>query len=240
MVKRIKMVILDDNEPGPGLLNDWGWSIYIEADDTRLLFDADTSPRIIEYNARRLGIDLSKLDFAVLSHHHHDHYGGFEYVGRVSPGLRIYVPPGDTRHLHAMGLSPLIVEEDIEVSPGIWIIGPLEAGAWPLYEQALAVDVEELGLIVVVGCSHPGADALAERALKVTGRRIYWVIGGYHEPPLSVLENLARIASRLSPAHCSGDYAKNYVGTHMPDKYVAVKTGTIVEASSKGLWILRE
>ena len=82
MVAWVKITILDDNTPAEGLLSEWGFSAYVETPKFRILFDADTDPRVIEYNANALNVDLTKLDYAVLSHHHGDHYGGFEYIGR--------------------------------------------------------------------------------------------------------------------------------------------------------------
>lgn len=38
------------------------------------------------------GIDLTKLDFAVVSHRHGDHTSGLNYLMTVNPGVKIYVP----------------------------------------------------------------------------------------------------------------------------------------------------
>ena len=222
----MRLVVLVDNEPGPGLRSDWGWSAYIEYRGSRILFDADTDPGVLEYNARRLGVDLGSLDYAVLSHHHFDHYGGFETVARHAPGLRVYVPPSGGERLRAWGLDVVVVDSPRQVSTGAWIV-PLRAGLG-LYEQALALVLRGRGLVVVVGCSHPGPDRLAEEASKTTGLPVYWVIGGFHGPSRRVLDRLASIAQRLSPAHCSGEEAKRYLREHYPDKYLGVRTGSII------------
>jgi 7,8-dihydropterin-6-yl-methyl-4-(beta-D-ribofuranosyl)aminobenzene 5'-phosphate synthase len=49
-------------------------------------------------------------------------------------------------------------------------------------EQALAVDLEGKGLVLVVGCGHPGVEALVRRAEQVYQRPVYAVIGGLHFP----------------------------------------------------------
>jgi len=92
VVKWVRLVVINDNEPNPPLLSDWGWSVYVETERWSILYDADTEPRVIENNTASLGIDLSKVDVAFLSHYHADHYGGFKYVGEVGRGLMVYVP----------------------------------------------------------------------------------------------------------------------------------------------------
>ncbi len=69
----MRLVVVVDNRAKEGLRKEWGWSAYIEAHGHRALFDAGASPSTLEFNAKRLGLDLSRLDFAVLSHHHGDH-----------------------------------------------------------------------------------------------------------------------------------------------------------------------
>ncbi len=229
MARRARLVVLVDNEPGEGLLSEWGWSLYLELEGRRVLFDADTSPRVLGFNAQRLGVDLSRLDYAVLSHHHSDHYGGFSAVAEARPGLRVYAPPGRTGYLERMGLEPVVVTSTRRVEGGVWVIGPLRSASWSLYEQGLAVDVEGHGVILVVGCSHPGVDRLAEEAVKATGKPLHLVIGGFHSPSREVLDRLAGLAERIAPAHCSGAWAKSYVRTQYPEKYVPVRTGTVIE-----------
>ncbi|MGC9115953.1 MAG: hypothetical protein ACP5HH_08190 [Fervidicoccaceae archaeon] len=57
------MVVLNDNEPSPGLRNDWGWSLFIEFNGREILFDADTRGEIIAYNSQKLNIDLSHAKY---------------------------------------------------------------------------------------------------------------------------------------------------------------------------------
>jgi len=222
MVKHLNFVVLNDNESAPELKNRWGWSIFLESEKWRILFDADTSPRVIEYNAEQMDINLKNLDFAFLSHYHRDHYGGFRYVGKICPGVKIYVPPGNPAFLKRWGLEPVEIDKPLKLEEGLWSSGPLGA----IKEQALGIEVDDAGMVVVVGCSHPGVDVLTARLREISGKDIYLVMGGYHSPSKKVLDNLASMSRYICPAHCSGSDAKNYVKTEYPEKYYHVKTGT--------------
>ena len=52
-----------------------GFSVLVEVDGSRILFDTGQSGKFVE-NARMLGEDLSSVDAIVLSHGHYDHTGG--------------------------------------------------------------------------------------------------------------------------------------------------------------------
>jgi 7,8-dihydropterin-6-yl-methyl-4-(beta-D-ribofuranosyl)aminobenzene 5'-phosphate synthase len=76
----------------PGMQKDWGYSAFIEYAGKRILFDTGNNADILERNAKANKIDLSKLDFVVLSHRHGDHMGGMTYLLRVNPQVKIYAP----------------------------------------------------------------------------------------------------------------------------------------------------
>jgi 7,8-dihydropterin-6-yl-methyl-4-(beta-D-ribofuranosyl)aminobenzene 5'-phosphate synthase len=75
-----------------GMQKDWGYAALIEYGGKRILFDTGNNADILEQNAKAKGIDLSKLDFVVMSHRHGDHMGGMSYLLRVNPKVKIYAP----------------------------------------------------------------------------------------------------------------------------------------------------
>jgi 7,8-dihydropterin-6-yl-methyl-4-(beta-D-ribofuranosyl)aminobenzene 5'-phosphate synthase len=75
-----------------GMQKDWGYSAFIEYGGKRILFDTGNNSDILEQNAKAKGIDLSKLDFVVMSHRHGDHMGGMTYLLRVNLRVKIYAP----------------------------------------------------------------------------------------------------------------------------------------------------
>jgi len=225
MVKNLKLLVLNDNKRGKGLKNDWGWSVVAITEKWKLIFDADTKGEIIKYNSEKMGINLKNLDFAVLSHYHMDHYGGFEYVGKVARDLRVYVPLNVLPFIKEWGFEGIAVREGKEIEEDVWSSGPIG----PIGEQAIGIKLDSLGIIVIVGCSHPGVDILANRIRELTGEEIYLVIGGFHLPSRATIDNLAKITRYIAPAHCTGMDAENYIARNYETKYVPVRTGSIFE-----------
>lgn len=54
-----------------------GLSLYIETKSHKILFDMGQSDLFLQ-NAEALGVDISSVDIAILSHGHYDHGGGLE------------------------------------------------------------------------------------------------------------------------------------------------------------------
>ena len=71
----------------------------VEYGGKRILFDTGNNPDILAHNAQVKGIDLSKLDFVVMSHRHGDHMGGLSYVLKVNPSGEDLRPQGGVRGL---------------------------------------------------------------------------------------------------------------------------------------------
>ena len=71
---------------------DWGFSAFIEYDGKRILFDTGNNAEIFAHNAKAKGVDLTQLDFVVVSHRHGDHTSGLNHLMSVNPDVKIYAP----------------------------------------------------------------------------------------------------------------------------------------------------
>jgi 7,8-dihydropterin-6-yl-methyl-4-(beta-D-ribofuranosyl)aminobenzene 5'-phosphate synthase len=89
----IKLTTLCENTAGnAGIVAEWGWSIFIEADDTNILFDTGGGFATAR-NADKFGIDLKRIDKIVLSHAHGDHTGGLREVLQKTESPEVIAHP---------------------------------------------------------------------------------------------------------------------------------------------------
>ena len=87
----MKIVALIENTTArEDLQTEHGLSLYIEAGKRRVLFDMGQSGLFAE-NAEKLGVDLSKVDTALISHGHYDHGGGLEAFLRRNDSAPVYL-----------------------------------------------------------------------------------------------------------------------------------------------------
>ncbi len=71
---------------------DWGFAALVEVGGKRILFDTGNNSEVFAHNVKAKGVDLTKLDFVVMSHRHGDHIGGLNYVLSVNSNVPIYAP----------------------------------------------------------------------------------------------------------------------------------------------------
>jgi 7,8-dihydropterin-6-yl-methyl-4-(beta-D-ribofuranosyl)aminobenzene 5'-phosphate synthase len=71
---------------------DWGFSALLEIGGKRILFDTGNNSEIFAQNVQAKGVDLTDLDFVIISHRHGDHMGGLNYLLQINPNVPIYVP----------------------------------------------------------------------------------------------------------------------------------------------------
>ena len=71
---------------------DWGYAALVEWGGKRILFDTGNNAEIFAQNVKAARVDLTKLDFAVISHRHLDHTAGLNHLLSVNPHVKIYAP----------------------------------------------------------------------------------------------------------------------------------------------------
>lgn len=244
-------LLVDTRTRIPGLRCEPGFSLLVETSGRTLLLDTGTSGAFLE-NLQAMGRMPERLDHLVLSHGHVDHAGGLPealvawpevdlllHPAAEAPRWSLYkdhppralgFPARSRKALAAHRGAVRSVEEQLELAPGLELLGPapcrhpeeLRSGPFFLDPEGRESDpfADELtlclntpkGLVVVLGCCHGGVLNTLEHALEQTGApRIRAVVGGLHLAKVGkrrlafTAEGLQRLGSpELHLCHCTG------------------------------------
>jgi len=272
---KAQITILYDAFGKPSAMQkDWGYAALIEYGGKRILFDSGNNPNILAQNAKVKNIDLSRLDFVVMSHRHGDHMGGLAYLLKVNPTVKIYAPkdgfgiygadlpssfyrkdpslPPEQRYYSGAppdimrfgsawpGANIQLVDKTGEIAPNIHLISLVsdKPGTLEMRELSLAINTPE-GLVIVVGCSHPGIDKIVEAASTINPH-IHMIAGGFHlvvasDPDIDKIVVTLRDTYRVefvAPGHCSGEPAFAALQKAFGDRYLFAGLGTSLALST--------
>jgi len=266
---KAQITILYDAFGKPSAMQkDWGYAALIEYSGKRILFDTGNNPHVLKRNAKARNIDLTKLDFVVMSHRHGDHMGGLSDVLQANPDVKIYAPKegfgvygGDLPGTFYRGDASLsaeeryfggappevmrfgaawpnanfqLVDKNMEIAPGIHLITLIsdKPGTLELRELSLGINTPD-GMVVVVGCSHPGIEKILESVSGITPH-IRLIAGGFHLVTASDTEIQKVVAAlhdkfrveEIAPGHCTGEPAFAALRKAFGDRYLFAGLGT--------------
>ena len=83
-------VLMENTSDDPDYIAEHGLSLYIETSGHRILFDTGQTDSFA-VNAQKMGIDLSQVDIAIISHGHYDHGGGLKKFLSLNENAKIYI-----------------------------------------------------------------------------------------------------------------------------------------------------
>jgi len=197
-------ILYDSFGSDPKLTLDWGYAALVEYHGRRILFDTGNNAEIFERNVKALGADLSRLDFVVISHRHADHTTGLNYLLRVNPNVKIYVPD-EPWGLFARGVPNDFYRKDPELPMAMRYYNGeppdiLQAGTpWP---NANFVPINKTGEVapgafIISGVSTtPGTLELRELSLALRGPKGTILLVGCSHPGV---DNILRAAQEIDP-----------------------------------------
>jgi 7,8-dihydropterin-6-yl-methyl-4-(beta-D-ribofuranosyl)aminobenzene 5'-phosphate synthase len=108
------------------------------------------------------------------------------------------------------GANFQLVDKNTEIAPDMHLIALVsdKPGTLELRELSLAIDTPE-GVVIVVGCSHPGIDKIATAAAAINPH-IHVIVGGFH----LVVATLSSVGSPYFSGEDS--LASNKAGAFLP------------------------
>lgn len=244
MLKNLNITIIsEDSVFEERLMAEHGLSILLEYKNHKYLFDTGQG-LTIAHNSKNLGLEFNSLDGIFISHDHLDHTGGLNEVLAIKKDIPVYAHPEILKN-HPVIKNKVPIKKPFEIIDGLWLTGEIapeinwgggKYGRAAATENALFVETDQ-GLVVLVGCSHPGIIRILEKIKSIAqGKRLRTVIGGMHLLHKDEVE-LKQIVNELEklgvemifPMHCTGFQAKRLLANRFGDKMKILRTGNSIE-----------
>ena len=135
------------------------------------------------------------------------------------------------------GANIQLIEKTTKIAPDISVIALVsdKPGTLELHELSLAIRTPD-GLILVVGCSHPGVERILQEATAIDPH-IHILVGGLHQVQASDSE-VERIAgvlhdqykvNRVAPGHCTGEPEFATLKRTFGEHYAYAGVGSVVD-----------
>ncbi len=198
-------ILYDAFSDSKELTKDWGFSALVEHDGRRILFDSGNNAEIFEHNVKLLGVDLTKIDFAVISHRHADHATGVKYLLKVNPTVTIYVPADGANGFGGNQIPPAFFRPDAELPAKMRYFdgtAPEHLNSGKLYDTGTFVLVDKLmevapGIFLVRTVSQKkGTLELPELTLAIKRPRGLLLVDGCSH---AGIEAILEAASAIDP-----------------------------------------
>lgn len=250
----MRITVLVNNEANESFLNEHGLSLYIEYNNKKILFDTGQTDIFIK-NSKKLGIDLSNVDYLIISHGHYDHGGGINSFLNINSKAKILINENAFgKYYNALdkyiGLNVTINDRFI-LTNDKYEIGNIKLftlnncitsdlinpyGLTKMinskkilddfrHEQFLMLDN-----VLISGCSHKGIINILNNCININT-----VIGGFHLNK-ETDENVKAIALKMNSynikyytCHCTGIDKYYKLQEILKNKISYIKAGDILE-----------
>jgi 7,8-dihydropterin-6-yl-methyl-4-(beta-D-ribofuranosyl)aminobenzene 5'-phosphate synthase len=133
-----------------------------------------------------------------------------------------------------------LIDKDTEIAPNFHLVTLIsdKPGTLEMRELSLAIDTPG-GMVIVVGCSHPGIDKIVAAAATINPRT-HLITGGFHlvvtsDPDIGKIVGALHDTYKVeyvAPGHCTGEPAFAALKKSFGDHYIYAGLGTTVPFST--------
>jgi len=223
-------IVYDNTAYDKKLSSGWGFGCIVQTDKNNILFDTGGDSQTLLSNMQKMGIDPKKIDTVVLSHIHGDHTGGLGGFLEKNNNVKVFVPKSFPASFKAgvkdAGAHLSEVSGPVKIADSVYSTG--EMGTL-IKEQAIVIYTPK-GLVLVTGCAHPGVAKMAKAAKEQLKENMHLVVGGFHHPPLSVVQEFRKLGvEKACPCHCTGERAINAFEKEYKENYIQGGAGRIIK-----------
>ena len=221
--------VYDNYQINPDLQTDWGFACVIHTPQGELLFDTGGKANILLSNMNKMGIEPGSISLVFISHVHGDHLGGLPGFLKKNNQVTVFIPhtfPASVKEMiKARGAKYVEISEHRKITDSIYSTGVLSG---PPSEQSLIINTHK-GLVIVTGCAHPGICRIVKQAKDLLHQEIYLVVGGFHHPPLEVVQEFRKLGvKKVAPSHCTGDQVREAFRREYGQDFIEFGVGKII------------
>ena len=204
----MKIVTLIENTTcSTNLKGQHGLSFYIENQGLKILFDCGADDLFLE-NAEKLGIDISAVDYLIISHGHYDHGGGLEYFLKINDNAKIIMSKHAFNDYYFkvlffkkyIGLNQslknieriIFVNQELTLGDNMIVFSDITGDKYRSSKSKLLKrengklipdDFKHeqcfiINNVLFAGCSHTGIVNIYEKAKSI--KDIKYILGGFH------------------------------------------------------------
>ncbi len=206
--------LVDDISNSESFGGEHGLSLYIETERHKILFDTGSSGLFAE-NAKKMGVDLSKVDLVIISHGHYDHCGGLKTFLGLNSNAKIYIskmaldefysdrPNGEKKYI---GLDKtllscnrfIFVEEKLVIDEELELFSNVKG-------NRMCPSAND-HLLVKIGETYVHDDFAHEQNLIIKeNNKIVLIVGCAHKGIINILEHF-KISKKSNPSHVIGGF----------------------------------
>ena len=208
------LTIIVDNRSECALSGEWGLCVHIEHRGNKILLDAGSSD-LFAVNMKELGMSITDVDYATLSHAHYDHANGWPRFFNDNSKAKLYLREPTADNCYAkkfifkkyIGIPKKMTErfsDRIEFVSGDYALCD---GAW------------------LIGHKTPGLDAIGRRELMIRKNGRKYVSDDFNHEQSLVLETDRGLVILNSCSHGGVINIVNEVTETFPGKHIYAYIG---------------